>query len=47
MPTLTRLIVALALVTACFYGAVYAIANFVDPPQREITVPVQLPGSDG
>jgi hypothetical protein len=47
MPTLTRLLLALMLIAACLYGAVYAVANFVEPPQREITVKVPLPGDGG
>lgn len=43
MPTLTRLIIFLALVAAVVYGAMYALANFVEPDMREITV--EIPAS--
>lgn len=40
MPTLTRLVTFLALVAAIVYGAMYALANFVEPDKREITVDI-------
>ncbi len=40
MPTLTRLVLFLALVAAIVYGAMYALANFVEPDTREITVDI-------
>jgi len=43
MPTLTRLALFLALVAAIVYGAMYALANFVEPDVREITV--EIPAS--
>ncbi|NKB78395.1 hypothetical protein HED49_01250 [Ochrobactrum daejeonense] len=43
MPTLTRLVIFLALVAAVIYGAMYALANFVEPDMREITV--EIPAS--
>ena len=43
MPTLTRLIMLLALVAAALYGAMFALANFVEPGTREITV--EIPAS--
>ncbi|ERI12912.1 hypothetical protein F9K88_12130 [Brucella intermedia] len=43
MPTLTRLVLFLALVAAIVYGAMYALANFVEPDTREITV--EIPAS--
>ncbi len=43
MPTLTRLIAFLVLIAAVIYGAMYALANFVEPDQREITV--EIPAS--
>jgi len=43
MPTLTRLVTFLALATAIVYGAMYALANFVEPDTREITV--EIPAS--
>ncbi|WP_139974758.1 hypothetical protein [Ochrobactrum sp. CGA5] len=38
MPTLTRLVLFVALIAAVVYGAMYALANFVEPDKREITV---------
>ena len=43
MPTLTRLVLFVALVAAIIYGAMYALANFVEPDIREITV--EIPAS--
>ncbi|MFQ0813680.1 hypothetical protein AVM02_07360 [Brucella anthropi] len=40
MPTLTRLVLFLALVAAIVYGAMYALATFVKPDTREITVDI-------
>lgn len=40
MPTLTRLVLFIALVAAIVYGAMYALANFVKPDTREITVDI-------
>ncbi len=40
MPSLFRLLVALALLVGLVYGAMFALANFVDPKPREITVTV-------
>ncbi|WP_179956248.1 hypothetical protein [Pannonibacter tanglangensis] len=44
MPTLTRLIAAVILLAALGYGAVFALANFVEPREREITIRVQKDG---
>lgn len=44
MPTLTRLILVLALLGATGYGIVFSLANFVHPGEREITVRVQKEG---
>ncbi|WP_305988212.1 hypothetical protein [Roseibium sp. MMSF_3544] len=44
MPTLTRLLLVLALLGALGYGTIYALANFVDPREREITVRVKKDG---
>ena len=44
MPTLTRLLLVLALLGALGYGAIYTLANFVDPREREITVRVKKDG---
>jgi hypothetical protein len=40
MPSLFRLIVALGLLGGLVYGAMFALANFVEPKPREITVTV-------
>jgi hypothetical protein len=44
VPTLTRLILVLALLGATGYGIVFSLANFVHPSEREITVRVQKEG---
>lgn len=44
MPTLTRLILALVLIGALGYGAVYALANLVQPGEREYTVRIKKDG---
>lgn len=44
MPTLTRLLLALILLGALGYGALYALATFVEPREREITVRVKKDG---
>ena len=43
MPSLIRLIMVLGLLGGFAYGAMFALANFVQPKQREmsITVPPQ------
>ncbi len=40
MPTLTRLLAFLGLLAAITYGAIYALANFVEPKTHEITVEI-------
>jgi hypothetical protein len=40
MPSLFRLIVALGLIGGLVYGAMFALANFVEPKPREITVTI-------
>jgi hypothetical protein len=40
MPSLFRLIVALGLLGGLVYGVMFALANFVEPKPREITVTV-------
>jgi hypothetical protein len=40
MPSLFRLIVALGLIGGLIYGAMFALANFVEPKPREITVTI-------
>lgn len=44
MPTLTRLLVVLLLLGALCYGAVYALATFVEPRERQIEVRVKKEG---
>ena len=44
MPTLTRLLLVLILLGALGYGAIYALANLVEPREREITVRVKKDG---
>lgn len=36
MPTLTRLVVAVAIAAGVIYGTMYALANFVQPNPREM-----------
>lgn len=40
MPSLFRFLIVVALIGGIAYGIVYALANFVTPAQREITVTV-------
>jgi hypothetical protein len=40
MPSLFRLIVALGVIGGLIYGAMFALANFVEPKPREISVTV-------
>jgi hypothetical protein len=40
MPTLFRFLLAVLVLGGLGYGAVYALANFVNPKPREITVTV-------
>lgn len=40
MPTLIRLLVFCAVIVGLVYGAMYALAVYVDPTPREITVRV-------
>jgi hypothetical protein len=40
MPTLFRFLTVVAVIGGLIYGGVYALATFVDPPLREITVTV-------
>ena len=44
VPTLTRLLIVLALLGAAGYGLVYSLATFVEPREREITVRVKKEG---
>ncbi len=40
MPTLFRFLTVVAIIAAVGYGAIYALANFVNPKPREITVTI-------
>lgn len=40
MPTLFRFLTVLAVIGGLIYGGIYALATFIDPPLREITVTV-------
>jgi hypothetical protein len=40
MPSLFRLIVALGIIGGLIYGAMFTLANFVEPKPREISVTV-------
>jgi len=40
MPSLLRLLAVIAIVSAIVYGGLYALAYFVQPKPREITVSV-------
>lgn len=41
MPTLIRIILVLALLFGAGYAALWALANWVEPQEREITLTVQ------
>lgn len=40
MPSLLRLLAVIAVLCAVVYGGLYALANFVQPKPREISVSV-------
>jgi hypothetical protein len=40
MPTLIRLLVYLAVIVALGYGAMFALATFVEPRQKEIIIDI-------
>jgi len=40
MPSLFRFLTIVALIVAVVYGIVFALANFVNPKPREITVTI-------
>jgi hypothetical protein len=40
MPSLLRLLAVIAILGAVVYGAVFALAHFVQPKSREITVSI-------
>jgi hypothetical protein len=44
MPTLSRLIVVLALLGGLAAASVYALGTFVEPAPREITVRLRMDG---
>jgi hypothetical protein len=40
MPSLLRLLAVIAILAAAAYGGLYALAHFVQPKSREITVSI-------
>jgi len=40
MPSLFRFLTAVAVIAAIVYGVVFALANFVNPKPREMTVTI-------
>lgn len=44
MPTLTRMVLVLALIAAAIYGTMLALVAFVDPVQTEIII--KIPAKD-
>lgn len=40
MPSLFRFLTVLAIIGGLVYGAIYALANFVNPSPREMTVTI-------
>lgn len=40
MPTLTRILLLLAVIAAIVYGAMFSLANFVKPVTHEITIEI-------
>ena len=40
MPSLIRLIMVLGLLGGMAYGAMFALANYVQPKQREMTITI-------
>jgi hypothetical protein len=40
MPSLFRFLTAVAVIVGIVYGAIYALANFVTPKPREMTVTI-------
>lgn len=43
MPTLTRILLLLAVIAAIIYGAMFSLASFVKPVTHEITI--EIPSS--
>jgi xanthosine utilization system XapX-like protein len=44
MPTLSRLVLALALIAGIAVASVYALGTFVEPAPREITLRLKMDG---
>jgi hypothetical protein len=40
MPSLFRFLTAVAIIVGIVYGAIFALANFVSPKSREMTVSI-------
>jgi hypothetical protein len=40
MPSLFRFLTVIAVIVGVVYGAIYALANFVQPKSREMTVTI-------
>jgi hypothetical protein len=40
MPSLFRFLTVLAVIVGIIYGAIFALANFVSPKSREMTVTI-------
>jgi len=40
MPTLFRLLTTIVILAGLFYGAMFALATFVEPKRVEMTVPI-------
>jgi len=40
MPSLFRFLTVVAVIAGIIYGAIYALANFVTPKSREMTVTI-------
>ena len=40
MPSLFRFLMVVAVIAGVVYGAIFALANFVNPKPREITVTI-------
>ena len=40
MPSLFRFLTAVAVIAGVIYGAIFALANFVNPKPREMTITV-------
>jgi hypothetical protein len=40
MPSLFRFLTVVAIIAGIAYGAIFALANFVNPKPREMTVPI-------